>query len=338
VEALLRSGKPEEARAALAAARDANYSEVERAQMSALAAQTPKERARAMLAAARAARYDLALWRAAAEAAMTDKDHRSAIEAYGQASKLDPDNILIWNSLAYAQAFAGDVDAAMRSLDQYGKLQPRDPNVFDSKGEILLYHGRFKESEEEFLRAFEMENSRLGGGEAYRAAIAAFLGGDRIKAESNFGRYLEFRKANKDQFVGLRESIWLYTTGRTEEARNKAAVLNLPAAKGQIAIWDAVEGRGSVGFGDRAEFTGWKLLAAGRYAEAVEYWKKLYDANSLTSGNEARMMLAVSLHAAKRQQEAQTLLAKWPLPPTGPEPGFSSVAFGKSIALKAGRR
>ncbi|HYP05779.1 MAG TPA: hypothetical protein VER03_06050 [Bryobacteraceae bacterium] len=338
VEALRRGGKNEEAQKAIAAARTANLSPVERAQLEALTAQTPKDRSEALLRAAQSARGDLAMWLSAAEAAMTAKDHAGAAEAYRRATLLDPENIAYWNSLAYAEGFAGNLDAAKQSIAQYQKLQPRDANAYDSMGEIYFYEGRFGEAEEQFLRAFEMDNSRLGGGEAYRAALAAYLAGDKVKAAANFNRYLNFRKQQKDAFLGLREAIWLYSTGRADAARQKAAAELTPAAKSQIAIWDAVEGKGAASFGDRQEFSGWKLIATGQYAEAAEYWKKVYDGSSVSAGGDARVLLAFSLRKAGRTSDSDALMAKWPLPPMGPEPGFSSVVFARAVELKAARR
>jgi hypothetical protein len=162
--------------------------------------------------------------------------------------------------------------------------------------------------------------------------------GDRAKADAHFARYIAFRKQNKDQVSDLRESIWLYSTGRAQEARQKAAALPFPAAKTQIAIWDAVEGKGTLAFADRPELAGWKMLFTGRYSEAMDYWGRIYEGTSLINGNEARVLLGVALHGAKRDGEAQALLAKWPLPPAGADPGFSSVVFAKTVELKAGRR
>jgi tetratricopeptide (TPR) repeat protein len=338
IEALLRAGKKDEAMAAIAAARSANLSEVERAQLQALIADTPAARATAFLQAARANRYDLSLWRRAAEAAMVAKDHKGAVEAYEKAVALDPENIALWNTLAYAQAFAGDVEAAKGSIAQYQKLAPKDANAYDSMGEIYFIDGRFREAEEQFLRAFEMDKSRLGGAEAYRAGIAAFVAGDRTRADADFAKYLALRKENKDELAALREAIWLYTTGRADEARKRVVLMNSPTAKSQLAVWDVVEGKSTAAFGEHPALAGWKLFSAGRYAEAAQFWKQTYDSTSLIEGNEARIMVAASLLRANREGEAKALLAKWPLPPTGPDPGFSSVVFVEAMRVKAGSR
>ena len=340
IEALARAGKRDEAMAAVSAARGANLSELEQAQLKALSAQTPAERSTAFLEVARAARNDLGLWRRAGDAAMAAKDHRGAVEAFQKAAALDPQNVTLWNTLAYAQAFGGDIEGAKRSIAEYQKLQPKDANAFDSMGEIYFYEGRFRDAEEQFARAFDMDKTRLGGAEAFRAGLAAFLAGDKGRADAHFAKYLAFRKENNDQLARLREAIWLYSTGRHTEARQRAGTLaaDLPTAKSQLLLWDAFDGKTAVAFGDHPALAGWKLFATGRYAEAVEFWKRLYDATSVIEGNEARVMLAASLRGANRMPEAAKLLAKWPLPPIGPDPGLSSVVFVQAVEVKAGSR
>jgi hypothetical protein len=184
-----------------------------------------------------------------------------------------------------------------------------------------------------------LNNAWLGGGDLYRAALCRFLLGDRVKADELAGRYLDFRKKHNDPLVAVREAIWLYTTGRGEDANRKLAGIDSPAAKTQLAIWEIADGKRPVTMlGDRPELQGWKLLLGRRYPEAVEYWKRIYDNSSLVNGNEARVLLAWSLNGAKRADESASHLEKWPLPPTGPEPGFSSLWPAKAIELKAGHR
>jgi tetratricopeptide (TPR) repeat protein len=339
IEALLRSGRKDELPEAIAAARAAKLSDIDHARLEALVADTPKDRSDALLALARASQYDVQLWRAAAEAALTSKDHKVAIEAFRKALELDPTNIVFWNTLAYAQTFAGDIEAAKRSIAEYRRLQPTEANPLDSLGELYFYEGRFADAEKSFLQAHALNNAALGGGELYRAGLCRYLLGDRSKADDLVRQYLEFRQKHSDALVPVRETIWLYTTGRREEARQKIAAIATPAAKTQLAIWEIAEGKRPITvLGDRPELQGWRLLLGRRYPEAVEYWKRIYDSNSLVNGNEARVLLAWALTGANRTEEAASYLQKWPLPPIGPEPGFSSLWPAKVIEFKAGRR
>ena len=338
IEKLIRSGQKEELRRALDAARAAKLSDLDLARVQALAGETPKSRSDALLTLARANRYDIPLWGSAAEAALASKDFKGAIEAFQKGLELVPSNIVFWNTLASAQAFAGDLEAAKRSIEEYRKLQPSDANPLDSLGELNFYDGRFAEAEKLFLQANALNNSALGGGELYRAALCRYLLGDLPKADDLARQYLDYRKQHNDPLVAVREAVWLYTSGRKDEAREKMRSSPLPVAKTQLAIWEIAEGKRPANvLGDRPELQGWKLLLGRRYSEAVEYWKRVYDGNSLVNGNEARVLLAWSLKEAGRVEESASYLKKWPLPPSGADPGLSSLWPAMAIELKAGR-
>jgi len=303
-----------------------------------MTAETPQARAKALLVYARTAPYDPQVWQTAAEAALTAKDHKSAIEAFRKILESEPRNVVAWNTLGYAQAFAGDLEGAKRSLDEYRKLLPKDANALDSLGEVHFYHGKFDEAERYFLEAFELNNASLAGGELYRAALSRFLAGDTAKADEHMKRYLEFRRANNDAATELHHAIWLYTTGRPEQARQKAGALTLPAAKAQLVIWDLVEGKGNPSILNRPEWQGWKLMLERRPSDAAAWWRRAYDGSSLIAGNEARVMLAWALRESNQLEESRKLLEKWPLPPPGPEAGLASLPITKAIQLKADRR
>jgi tetratricopeptide (TPR) repeat protein len=339
IEALVRTGRKDELPPALADAKLARLTDVERARLQALVADTPKTRTKALLGLARATRLDLQIWRTAGEAALVSKDQASAIEAFQKVLTFDPANVVLWNTLAYAQAFTGDVESARASLAEYRRLQPKEANAVDSLGEVYYINGRFQEAEKSFLEAFELNNALLNGGDMYRAALSRFLAGDRMKADEYFRRYIEYRQKHNDALVSLREAVWLYSTGRRDAARQKALRLASPAGKAQLALWDLADGKSNPQIlGDRPELQGWKLLFQGKYPEAVEYWSKIYESSSLITGSEARVLLAWSLTGAGRLGEGTALLEKWPLPPAGPEPGLSSIVLAKTIELKAGHR
>lgn len=337
VEELLRSGKKDEVPGAIAAAKSARLTELDRARLQAMVATNPKERTAAFLALARGQRYDSQLWRAAAEAAMASKEHREAVEAYKKTIEFDPKNINLWNTLAYAQTFRGDFEGSKQSIAEYRKLAPKDANALDSMGELLFYQGRFEEAEKSFLEAFAMNAALLGGGDIYRAALSRYLAGDRAKADEHFRRYVNFLKVRNDPAIALRQAVWFYVTGRREEAIRAASEAGTAAAKSQIAAWELAEGKGNAAMlGDRPELRGWRLLFEKRYADAVNYLTPIYENTSVINGNETRMLLIWALAGANRASETAPLLEQWPLPPAGPEPGLSSIAVAKFIQLKAG--
>ena len=339
VELLLRTGKKDEIPAAVEAAKAARLSELDKARLETLTATTPKARTAAVMKWARITSYDIQVWRTASDSAQTSKDHPEAIEALKRAIAIDPRDASLWNTLAYVQTFSGDIEAGKQSIAEYRKLRPKDANALDSLAELHYYEGRFAEAEKHFLESFELNNTLIGGGSLYRAALSRYLAGDRAKADQHYKRYAEFRAQHKDALVPLRDAVWLYTTGRKEEARSKAGQIDSPQAKTQILLWDMAEGKGNPALlGARPELQGWRLLLERRYPEAINFWTAVYQNASMVTGNEARMVLAWALTAADRKSEAAPLMSKWPLPPPGPEPGLSSVAVAKFIELKAGGR
>ena len=211
IEKLLLSGQKEELPKALSAARAAKLSDLDLARVQALAGETPKSRSDALRVLARASRDDVSLWNSAAQAALTSKDYKGAIEAFRKGLELVPTNIVFWNTLAYAQTFAGDFEGSKRSIAEYERLQPSDANPVDSLGELNFYEGKFAEAEKLFLQANAMNNAALGGGELYRAALCRYLLGDQAKADDLVRQYLDFRSKHNDSCdCGARGSLAVY--------------------------------------------------------------------------------------------------------------------------------
>jgi tetratricopeptide (TPR) repeat protein len=337
IEELLRTGRRDDVPKAVEAARGAKLTELDRAMLARLVATTPKDRSDSLLAMAKLHGHDLGLWRAAADAALIAKDHAAAAEALQKAAELDPNNVGNWNIMAYAHGFAGNLEGAEASIAEYRRIAPQDANAYDSLGEVYFYHGRFAEAEENFLKAFKMNDALLGGGEMYRAALARFLAGDVTKADQYFKQYLQFRQRHNDPSLDLREAVWLYTTGRGAEARAKAASVGSAAAKTQTLLWDLADGKVSGNVGQQPAVQGWNLLFARKYAEASEFWRKAYENSSIIEGNQSRVALAWALSGLGREAEARALLERWPLPPQSAEAGFSSILINKAVQLRAGK-
>jgi tetratricopeptide (TPR) repeat protein len=337
IEELLRTGRRDELPKAVESARAAKLTEVDRATLARLVATTAKERSDSLLALARLHGHDLGLWRAAADAALVAKDHGAAVEAFQKATELDPKNVVNWNMMAYAHGFAGNIAGAEASIAEYRRLAPQDANAYDSLGEVYFYHGRFAEAERNFLTAYGMNNALLGGGEMYRAALARFLAGDVSKADQHFNEYLQFRQKHNDPSLGLREAVWLYSTGRGAEARAKAAAVGSAAAKTQILLWDLADGKVSGNIGQQPAMQGWNLLFARKYAEAAEFWRKAYESSSIIDGNQSRVALAWALSGMEQDAEARAFLERWPLPPQSADTGFSSILINKAVQLRAGK-
>ena len=67
------------------------------------------------------------------------KDEAKAVEWYKKAG--EQGNAKAYNELAYLEAKKGHYEEAINTIDKAIKLQPDDPNYYDSKGEILSMKG-----------------------------------------------------------------------------------------------------------------------------------------------------------------------------------------------------
>ena len=78
-----------------------------------------------------------------------------ALAEYEYILELDPNRKLVYNTLGYLFAERGDFTTAFTYFDKYQELAPDEPNPYDSKAEILIRAGRFKEAEALLLTAVE---------------------------------------------------------------------------------------------------------------------------------------------------------------------------------------
>ena len=76
-----------------------------------------------------------------AERSMIGKDYKGAIAHYQAALKIDPDNTLILNNLAYVMAESGDPTASQYAERAY-RQAPFNPNVVDTYGWALVQNGQ----------------------------------------------------------------------------------------------------------------------------------------------------------------------------------------------------
>ncbi len=258
-----------------------------------------------------------------------------AVAAYRRAIAADPENGLVWNDMAYAQAFSGDIDAARASLAEYEKLEPQSPNPRDSLGEVLHHHGRFAEAEAAFLEAHRRNPSFLAGGELAKAAQSALWRGDTARAEAHMKSFLDMR-ARSDAIGAERIAAqWDFLAGRRPQARTRLEALAAKAESSQdwaqLAVWSLIEGdrpraRGHAERSARAGKTGLSAVAALALfltepsATAAEWQARAARAfpGPALAGFQ-RQALAYALFADRRYGDAAPLLRQLvaAAPPTG---------------------
>lgn len=148
--------------------------------------------------------------RGAGERAYMARDFTKAASLWGDAVKIAPDDVAVWNNLGYARAYAGDLDGAVAAAKEYARLKPNEANPLDSLGEIYFIGGKYAESEQAFLEAHSRDASFLGGAALAKAAQARLAAGDRGGAQTRFARYLDSARSRKDPGVAEAEARWRF--------------------------------------------------------------------------------------------------------------------------------
>jgi Flp pilus assembly protein TadD len=232
----------------------------------------------------------------------------NAIEQYRKLLLLDPANSAAMNTLGYAEAYTGDVDAARKALEEYGRQPDQKLNSLDSIGEAYFMNGRFADAEKFFLQAYQADQTFLGGAELNKAAYARWLGGDLTGADAIMQQQLSRQASLHDPLVTWREAVWEYATGRREQAMVKLA--SAPAASKEVAERQMAVWRGAV-----------------KVTRDLSALKQLYERTPPTADSQVRTFYASALVAAGKEEEARPLLALWPMPDSGGDPLLQSLVY-----------
>ena len=320
VQQLTGSGKQAEAGAvaARALARPSLRSPLDRAQLQLISATIEKNvagRNAALSALVGMSPNDISLLSALAETETLARRFPAAAGLYRRIIAIDPGNAAAMNSLGYAEANGGHLDAAAKALQQYGKSLDQSTNALDSLGEVYFLNGRFAEAERYFQQAYRRDPRFLAGSTLMKAAYAHWLGGDLAGADAIFQRYRDDRMNQKDATATWREATWLYATGRREPAIAKlreASADQPQLVQRQLAVW-------------RGEVQAPKDLVT---------LKKLYDGAVPPNDGEFRTFYAAALAAAGKKGDAGALLERWPLPESGGDPLFQSLVYPEFMELR----
>lgn len=318
--------------ASQALARSSLRSELDRARIALFSADARHDadaREKALTELARLAPSDAAVLTALAEAAMNARHFREAAADDRELVKLEPANRNALNLLGYAEAFAGDLDAARKSFEEYGREPGQQSNSLDSLGEVYFMRGKFAEAEQYFTEAHQSNPSLLAGEDLLKAAYAHWLAGDTAiraagrgaasgtdvaGADRLMAKFLEYRRNQKEPLVAWREASWLYATGRPEQAVAKmAAVPNRPLAQRQIALWN-----GQI-----------------ELPHDLAALKQRFENTPPSADSQVRVLYAAALVAAGKKDEARPLLELWPMPWVPGDALLESWVLPKFIELRA---
>jgi tetratricopeptide (TPR) repeat protein len=334
-----------------ALARSSLRSELDRARIALFSAELRHDvdaREKALTDLVRLSPSNPALLTALAETSMTARHFREAALHYRELAKLEHGTNTL-NLVGYAEAFAGDLDAARKAFEEYGRKPGQQANSLDSLGEVHFMRGKFSEAEQYFLQAHKSNPSLLAGQDLLKAAYAHWLAGDsalRAPTKSSAGRgtssrgpaplgaastpdasgadlkgadalmaqFLQFRRNQKDALIAWHEASWLYATGRREQALAKIAeVPNRQLAQQVIALWN---GNVKLPY-DLAEL------------------KQRFENTPPSSDSQIRVLYAAALIAAEQTDEARPLLELWPMPWAPGDALLESWVLPKFIELRA---
>jgi thioredoxin-like negative regulator of GroEL len=145
-----------------------------------------------------------------------------------------------------------------------------------------------------------------------KAAYAYWLGGNLVGADALMQKYL----ANQnDPKIVWRQAVWLYATGRREQALamlDKAPADQAVIMERQRSVW-----RGEV-----------------HPPEDLEQLKRIFEGTNPAADGLPRTLYAGALAKAGKTEEARALLKMWPLPQSAVDPLLQSLLYPQFLELR----
>jgi tetratricopeptide (TPR) repeat protein len=316
----VQAGKPElaEELAGRALARASLRSPFDKAQIQLSYATLRKdERARnaALSDLARLAPHDTGALLGLAVIQQQARNYPAASELYRRALAIDPGNVGALNSLGYTEGESGDLEAAKKTFDVYGQRPNQAINALDSLGEVYFMNGRFADAEKYFAQESARDPNFLKGAPLMKAAYAHWLGGDLSGADVLMQKYVAFLTAQHDPLAAWRDAVWLYATGRREQAM--AALAKAPPD--QAATMDR----------QRAVWRG-----EAHVPDDLNQLRALYLATNPSADGLPRTLYAAALVKAGKADEARALLKLWPVPEATSDNLLQSLMYPRFLDLR----
>jgi tetratricopeptide (TPR) repeat protein len=84
-------------------------------------------------------------------------EYQAAIDYLVKATEIDPLYKAAFNRLSYAYDAAGDFEKALEAINQYISLAPKEPNPYDSRGDLYSSRGMSNEAIESYSKALAIK-------------------------------------------------------------------------------------------------------------------------------------------------------------------------------------
>ena len=147
--------------------------------------------------------------------------HYSAAEAlYRKALATNRRQPEMWNLLGYTQAWQGRFDEARKSMEEYERLAPNDPNPPDSRGEIEMLAGDLSAAQGWFLKSYGRDAKFNAGAAMEKAALANYLAGNDHVAAELVSTYVAGREKVGDALANFHRARWQFLFGQDEAAQS----------------------------------------------------------------------------------------------------------------------
>ena len=191
-------------------------------------------------------------WRALGQAAFMRREFKAAIEAWQKSIAIE-DDPATENQLAYAAAYAGDLETAVQALHRYQAVRPGDPNPLDSLGDVHLITGRLRQAEGFYREVSAKAPNFLNNGDYFKAAMARLMTGDVPGADALAKQYADARAAAHDPTADLHRAEWSWISGRRKAGYQQLKDFARRAETGgqrdlaarayaELALWSLLEG------------------------------------------------------------------------------------------------
>jgi Tfp pilus assembly protein PilF len=86
-------------------------------------------------------------------------DSTGIVEILNKAVKIASNPASFYNQLGYAYLTLKESDKAEVAFDKYIELEPKNPNVYDSKGDYYMYIKKYDKAYESYMTAYSMDSS-----------------------------------------------------------------------------------------------------------------------------------------------------------------------------------